>query len=570
MELKEPKRSKTSARERQMARKKRRQEQRTARKKLPDVSHWLEQARLDTIQDTVRDLLWTIRSQPGLGRNIGLAVAAFALIYLFTYTLTGRIYPRVSSLGVNLGGLSTEAAADTLQQAWQSEAELTVLVDGETYQTLRPSQLGFQLDATATAERAREEVNWREGFFGVRLEPVVTLPDAGFLLLQNYLLDIAPEVNTAALNAGFAWQDGLLVAVPGSTGQLLDIAPTLAAAQADPAAVIRMGQLEVSISPVQPEVMDASDYLAEANLFLSQSLNIEGYDPYRDELMQWSTDNRTVASWLEVNEAGLALRRSEFAPFLEAQNASLNTEEGSQRYLDVQETMEAMQQAILEKDGEVTLRIRYAPETYVVRGGESAYGIARKNGIPYYMVERQNPGRDLNILSPGDTVKLPTRDVTMPNDPVPGKRIIVDLDGQELWAYENGEVVFNWSISSGRGTAPTSPGIYQILNHDPLASGSSYTLCSDLGCGQWEMSWFMGIYEVVPGLVNGFHGSVLLPNGTYLNGGSVGFPSTFGCVMSPDEAARELYEWAEVGTVVEIISSEFEPMSSLAVRTQQA
>ena len=85
------------------------------------------------------------------------------------------------------------------------------------------------------------------------------------------------------------------------------------------------------------------------------------------------------------------------------------------------------------------------------------------------------------------------------------------------------------------------------MNHEEKAYGGSYALCDDLGCGQWEMSWFMGIYEVTPGLVNGFHGAVLLPNGTYLNGGSVGFPSTFGCVMSPDDAARELYEWAEVG-----------------------
>lgn len=73
----------------------------------------------------------------------------------------------------------------------------------------------------------------------------------------------------------------------------------------------------------------------------------------------------------------------------------------------------------------------------------------------------------------------------------------------------------------------------------------------------------MGIYEVSPGLVNGFHGAVLLPNGNLLGGGTVGNPATFGCVMSQDENARLLYEWADVGTVVEIISNEHLPMSDL-------
>jgi hypothetical protein len=78
------------------------------------------------------------------------------------------------------------------------------------------------------------------------------------------------------------------------------------------------------------------------------------------------------------------------------------------------------------------------------------------------------------------------------------------------------------------------------------------------------MSWFMGIYEVAPGLINGFHGMVRLPNGGILNEGAVGRPGTFGCVMSVDTDAQRLYEWAEVGTVVEIISDEFPPMSDLA------
>jgi lipoprotein-anchoring transpeptidase ErfK/SrfK len=80
------------------------------------------------------------------------------------------------------------------------------------------------------------------------------------------------------------------------------------------------------------------------------------------------------------------------------------------------------------------------------------------------------------------------------------------------------------------------------------------------------MHWFMGLYEVTPGLMNGFHGAVELPNGAYLGGGNVGAPYTFGCVMSLDSNAQQLYEWAEVGTPVEIISGEYQPQSELGKR----
>ncbi|MEO0564334.1 MAG: L,D-transpeptidase family protein, partial [Chloroflexota bacterium] len=264
----------------------------------------------------------------------------------------------------------------------------------------------------------------------------------------------------------------------------------------------------------------------------------------------------------------LSLRERVFAPFIEAQTRSLNPDpENPTRFINTEETINRVRDAITFGESAVELRIRYHPHTYTVQAGDTASRIARKTGIPFFLIQQHNAGRDLDVLSIGDTLNMPTRDVTMPNEPVQNKRIVVNLNTQELWAFENGEMVFNWDISSGRSNAPTSPGIYQILSHAETATGSSFTLCDDIGCGQWEMYWFMGLYEVVPGLMNGFHGAVLLPNGAYLNGGATGYPSTFGCVMSHNDDAEALYRWAETGTVVEIVSNEFEPVSSLAQRT---
>ena len=120
---------------------------------------------------------------------------------------------------------------------------------------------------------------------------------------------------------------------------------------------------------------------------------------------------------------------------------------------------------------------------------------------------------------------------------------------------------------SRRGGKPRRPipAVFQILTHNDTAFGGSFALCNDAGtnCDQWRMNWFMGVYEVVPGLMNGFHGAVQLPNGNYLGGGGVYEPATFGCIMSLDDNAEKLYQWAEQGTVVEILSEDYAPESEL-------
>src|SRR5262249_24089083 len=152
---------------------------------------------------------------------------------------------------------------------------------------------------------------------------------------------------------------------------------------------------------------------------------------------------------------------------------------------------------------------------YTIAPGDGGYRISRKTGIPFYLIQEANPGKDWEKLSIGEEINLPSHDVVLPIDPVSNKRIVVNLDNESLVAFENGQPKYSWLISSGLEDYPTSPGIYQILNHEDVAVGSSFTLCSSGGgsCGQWQMNWFMAMYEVGAGLMNGFHGGVLLPNG---------------------------------------------------------
>jgi lipoprotein-anchoring transpeptidase ErfK/SrfK len=323
------------------------------------------------------------------------------------------------------------------------------------------------------------------------------------------------------------------------------------------------------MSVIPPQQSDPEPYLKAAAKFVDQSFNINGYDPFRDKTTTWTTTKESLASWLAVGDDGLVLRDARYAAFLNAQNESLNPAGSTEtRYLDPRETQDKMNKAIGEQDASVMLRIRYRDTRYTVEAGDRAYYISRKTGIPFYLIQEANPGRNLDVLSPGDILNLPSKDKSVPLDPVPNKRIVVDLDNQSMKAFENGQEKFSWLISSGMDEYPTSPGIYQILTHNDEAAGGSFTLCSNSGlnCGSWTMYWFMGMYEVVPGLMNGFHGAVLLPNGNLLGGGSVGHEYTFGCVMAENDNAKMLYDWADEGTVVEIISKEYAPQSDLGQR----
>ncbi len=552
METDKPTSSKTgNARQRHLMRQ--------GRTRQPHVRHAVPMvSETSTAIDNQRMIVVRLkRSFSRFGAVTALSLMVLLIVLLGLQLLSGRIFPNVWSLGVSLGNMSLEDASTRLLEAWHGEFQIEV-TDGERAWLVAPSQVGLRLDARRTAEAARAA-----GLSGIPLgysvEPVVNLDSE---IAQAYFESLTDEVNIPPYNAGFAWQGEQFVGVPGREGRILNISDTLSNLLEGPGSVVSRRRLELIFNPLLPEVVDPAPYLEEAHLLAGQPFTITAYDPFTNEMQNWSVHREDFTSWLEATPNGLGIREDDFSSFFETQSAALNLDDTS-RYFDSEESSGRITAAVRSAQSSVPLRIRYYPTTYTVVSGDTGYRIARKTGIPFYLIEQANPQVDLSVLSPGDELNLPSRDIVLPLEPISSKRIVINLDTQWLVAYENGQEVFSWAISSGIERAPTSPGVFQVLSHERIAYGSSYLLCDDSGCGQWEMEWFMGLYEVVPGLMNGFHGAVLLPDSTYLGGGNVGTPYTLGCVMSRSEDAQRLYEWAEDGTIVEIISSDFAPLSDL-------
>jgi lipoprotein-anchoring transpeptidase ErfK/SrfK len=81
-----------------------------------------------------------------------------------------------------------------------------------------------------------------------------------------------------------------------------------------------------------------------------------------------------------------------------------------------------------------------------------------------------------------------------------------------------------------------------VLDKIPLAYSSIWQL---------EMPYWLGIYYV-GGIENGIHALPIRPDGTVMWGGLLGTRQSYGCVILDTEVARQIYEWAEIGTPVEI------------------
>jgi lipoprotein-anchoring transpeptidase ErfK/SrfK len=118
---------------------------------------------------------------------------------------------------------------------------------------------------------------------------------------------------------------------------------------------------------------------------------------------------------------------------------------------------------------------------------------------------------------------------------------VVSISQQHAWAYQGGVLVYSFVASTGSGNS-TRTGTFSILDKIPRAYASTW--------GFWMPDW-MGIYYAGD-LEDGFHSLPLLRDGTRLWGDSIGTPVTYGCVVLGIQDSKTLYNWATVGTTVQI------------------
>jgi lipoprotein-anchoring transpeptidase ErfK/SrfK len=121
------------------------------------------------------------------------------------------------------------------------------------------------------------------------------------------------------------------------------------------------------------------------------------------------------------------------------------------------------------------------------------------------------------------------------------KYILVDLSEQHMYVYEGDGLTYSFVASTGINGG-TRIGNFAVQSKIPNAYGSTWNI--------WMPDW-LGIYWS-GGLENGIHALPILPNGATLWAGFLGRPISYGCVVLGTYDAQVLYDWAEIGTPVEI------------------
>ena len=141
----------------------------------------------------------------------------------------------------------------------------------------------------------------------------------------------------------------------------------------------------------------------------------------------------------------------------------------------------------------------------------------------------------------GEDPQPSSGDESIPSTTSSGKYILVSISEQHLYAYENGQLIYSFVASTGMGNS-TRVGTFQVLDKIPNAYGANWNI--------WMPNW-MGIYWSGT-LENGIHALPILPGGGRLWAGYLGTPISYGCVVLGVDESLQLYDWADVGTPVEI------------------
>lgn len=124
-----------------------------------------------------------------------------------------------------------------------------------------------------------------------------------------------------------------------------------------------------------------------------------------------------------------------------------------------------------------------------------------------------------------------------------GKLITVDIGKQMLYAWEGGKIVYQTKVSTGMRLTPTVKGSFQIRSKIPLQDMR--------GPSPYKNLYPSGKYlqKNVPNIMYFYQGYAI--HGAYWHN-SFGRVASHGCVNVPLASAEWLFNWANIGTRVEV------------------
>jgi vancomycin resistance protein YoaR len=357
-------------------------------------------------------------------------VALPGSVLAFEWYYADRIYPGASVWDVDVGGMRPDEAAAALASDLGIDSPVIKLYGPDRSWSIRPTDLGLQLDPWATlvqvyyAGRDRSAsmadrllAHARLLAYGEAFSPVVTYDDQ---VARLYLEVLAEQVDLPASDAALSL-DGLTpVARPAQEGRYLDVEATLAALSP---AVLSMAPAEVDlvIRPIMPTITDAEAARAEAETLLDGPLTLVLSQPLEGDPGPWEISAEELATVMVVQAEGSVLHaklnEAPIRDYLEALTYTLAIEPVDARYhfddrlsqlepisssvegraLDVGTSLARIVQGLTAGDRYVSLAMQSVPPRYPDTATAEELGIVEMvaEGDSYFIGSPS--GRDHNI-----------------------------------------------------------------------------------------------------------------------------------------------------------------------------
>jgi len=331
--------------------------------------------------------------------------------FAYAFYHSGHIYPGVSIGGVDLSGMQPAQAARVLAEKLTfPETGKVVFQDGSTVWVAKPAELGLTFDVQANALAAydfgrqgnpllrtfRQLDAWHGG---KNLPPQYTYDER---TAQAYLRNIAAQLDQPTIEAGLSLQGTEVIATPGQIGRQVDLPATLGPLESQLSAMTD-GILPVLVVETPPVILDASQQAEEARKILSAPLVLQLPDAKEGDPGPWTIEPQKLAEMLTIQRVEdssatgyqVGLNLSGLRPYLEDLLHQLyrlpsntrfmfNDDTGQLeviqpavigRVLDVDATLEKVQQQLMQGEHNVQLAMDYSEPEVVDSATGASLGI---------------------------------------------------------------------------------------------------------------------------------------------------------------------------------------------------
>lgn len=152
------------------------------------------------------------------------------------------------------------------------------------------------------------------------------------------------------------------------------------------------------------------------------------------------------------------------------------------------------------------------------------------------------PPQEISISLQVDSKPFETKNVAPPFNPgmYPGHYIEVNLSNQTMYLWDGTNLVKQFRVSTGKKSTPTREGTFSIRNKASV--GKDFP---------WIMPWWMAFAQDRWGAWQGIHElPVDMRTGRKEGIRDIGYAVSHGCIRLAVGAAKEVYNWAQVGDPV--------------------